>query len=130
MRARRGMGERRGKDSDRYRLANFTEAQPLFRCLARLGRGKVIPVSVLSLTTPGHRERCAVASELVSDQSVLLGQLEPHKAACSVGNLIVNENDLQFWTAARQTHENIVSGRPALRMATPPGPGDVHSTRR
>ena len=31
-----------------YRLANFTKAQPLFRCLARLGRGKVIPVSVLS----------------------------------------------------------------------------------
>ena len=32
----------------RYRLANFTKAQPLFRCLARLGRGKVIPVSVLT----------------------------------------------------------------------------------
>ena len=36
------------KDSDRYRFANFTKAQPLFRCLARLGRDKVIPVSVLS----------------------------------------------------------------------------------
>ena len=36
-----------GKDSDRYRFANFTKAQPLFRCLARLGRGKVIRVSVL-----------------------------------------------------------------------------------
>ena len=35
------------KDSDRYRFANSTRAQPLFRCLARLGRGKVIPVSVL-----------------------------------------------------------------------------------
>ena len=33
---------------DRYRFANFTKAQPLFRCLARLGRGKVISVSVLS----------------------------------------------------------------------------------
>ena len=31
-----------------YRFANFTKAQPLFRCLARLGRGKVIPFSVLS----------------------------------------------------------------------------------
>ena len=36
------------KGSDRYRFANFTKAQPLFRCLARLGRGKVIPVSVLT----------------------------------------------------------------------------------
>ena len=36
------------KDSDRYKFADFTKAQPLFRCLARLGRGKVIPVSVLS----------------------------------------------------------------------------------
>ncbi len=36
------------KDSDRYRFANFTKVQPIFRCLARLGRGKVIPVSVLS----------------------------------------------------------------------------------
>ena len=36
------------KDSDRYRFANSTKAQPLFRCLARLERGKVIPVSVLS----------------------------------------------------------------------------------
>ena len=39
------------KDSDRYRFANFTKAQPLFRCLARLGRGKVIPVSVLTLVS-------------------------------------------------------------------------------
>ena len=37
-----------GKDSDRYKFADFTKAQPLFRCLARLGRGKVIPVSVLT----------------------------------------------------------------------------------
>ncbi len=43
---------REGKDSDRYRFANFTKAQPLFRCLARLGRGKVIPVSVLSRRLP------------------------------------------------------------------------------
>ena len=43
-----GGADRRAKDGDRYRFANFTKAQPLFRCLARLGRGKVIPVSVLS----------------------------------------------------------------------------------
>ena len=36
------------KDSDRYKFANSTKAQPLFRCLVRLERGKVIPVSVLS----------------------------------------------------------------------------------
>ena len=44
------MGRRRRRASP-YRFANFTKAQPLFRCLARLGRGKVIPVSVLNGTS-------------------------------------------------------------------------------
>ena len=39
------------KDSDRYRFANFIKAQPLFRCLARLGCGKVISVRVLTAAT-------------------------------------------------------------------------------
>ena len=46
----------RSPPTNRYRVANFTKAQPLFRCLARLGRGKVIPVSVL--TRKIHYYRC------------------------------------------------------------------------
>ena len=53
------------KDSDRYRFANSTRAQPLFRCLARLGRGKVIPVSVLRV----HPRVCGEASGAVQTYS-------------------------------------------------------------
>ena len=49
---------RRNKDSDRYRFANFATAQPLFRCLARLGRGKVIPVTVLRRTRKVKSTTC------------------------------------------------------------------------
>ena len=58
----------RAKDSDRYRFANFTKAQPLFRCLARLGRGKVIPVSVLRLA---HLALGGVDLDLAVDDDVL-----------------------------------------------------------
>ena len=44
-------------------LPNFTKAQPLFRCLARLGRGKVIPVSVLTFELR-HLSQQAVTDRL------------------------------------------------------------------
>ena len=39
----------RSKDSDRYKVANCTQAQPVFCGMARSARGKVILVSVLSV---------------------------------------------------------------------------------
>ena len=50
------------KDSDRYRFSNFTKAQPLFRCVARLGRGKVIPVSVLRVRDQARAQASAGAA--------------------------------------------------------------------
>ena len=67
------------KDSDRYRFTNFTTAQPLFRCLARLGRGKVIPVTVLSV------DRLGVGSQLQGGEPQDL-PVDLQKGACW-GNL-------------------------------------------
>ena len=44
-----------------HRFADFTKAQPLSRCLARLGRGKLIPVSVRRSWSCG-RIACARAT--------------------------------------------------------------------
>ena len=71
---RGGAGARVGVEiSARYRFANFTKAQPLFRCLARLGRGKVIPVSVLNVgisplpaNNPRGAERCGRVRQIGS----------------------------------------------------------------
>ena len=41
---------RSAKDSDRYKVANCTQPQPVFYCFPRLARGKVIAVTVLSPT--------------------------------------------------------------------------------
>ena len=43
-------------DRDRYKVANCTQAQPVFCGLARLSHGKVISVSALTDCDPGTCE--------------------------------------------------------------------------
>ena len=45
--SRSGGRDRHAKDSDRYKVANCTQPQPVFYCFPRLARGKVIAVTVL-----------------------------------------------------------------------------------
>ena len=46
--SRSGGRDRHAKDSDRYKVANCTQPQPVFYCFPRLARGKVIAVTVLT----------------------------------------------------------------------------------
>ena len=97
---RQGQRERHAKDSDRYRFANFTKAQPLFRYLARLGCGKVISVSVLSgcehMRLWGHRETLS------------------HSATHSARNAPHQDCDASPGSAGTTVSEKVTVGPPAI----------------
>ena len=100
--------------ANRYRFSNFTKAQPLFRCLARLGRGKVIPVSVLS--DAGVRVRCGRAMQPPVPDADLFGlrrcgspgatsRLADRLMAPRPGHVTVRREQIEEAIAAREEAE-------------------------